>query len=121
MYFISIESFCKETAITCFFYFAEIDECLEGTHNCDKLTATCHNTEDAFHCTCQNGYHGDGVDCEDIDECLVDPTLCHEMATCTNLRGSYSCVCLDGYKLADDGYTCNGKWQVLLSQCFKNS
>ena len=93
-----------------FFCFAEIDECLENTHNCNKVTATCQNTEGAFFCACHSGYTGDGVDCEDIDECLVDPTLCHEMATCTNLQGSYSCVCLHGYILADDGYTCNGKW-----------
>jgi formylglycine-generating enzyme len=41
---------------------ADIDECSNGTHNCDAH-ATCTNAPGAFACACHAGYMGDGVTC----------------------------------------------------------
>ena len=38
----------------------DIDECMEGTDNCDR-NATCTNTDGGFYCTCNNGYSGNGT------------------------------------------------------------
>ena len=41
-------------------FYTDINECSSsGANNC-HLHADCHNTEGLFHCTCQNGYSGDG-------------------------------------------------------------
>ena len=41
----------------------DIDECADGSHNCDP-TATCTNTPaGSFTCSCDDGYTGDGVTC----------------------------------------------------------
>ena len=45
----------------------------------------------------------------DIDECVVDTTLCAN-GMCTNTDGSYTCSpCDSGYELNDDSTACNGK------------
>ena len=41
----------------------DIDECLEGNHNCSEY-ADCENTHREFNCKCYTGYEGDGVICE---------------------------------------------------------
>ena len=42
------------------------------------------------------GYKGDGITCEDVDECEVRSN-CHAFAQCTNLDGGYECACSSGY------------------------
>ena len=44
-------------------YLIDIDECETGTDNCD-IDATCTNIAGNFSCTCNQGYHGDGVSCD---------------------------------------------------------
>ena len=45
----------------------------------------------------------------DINECLSN----HDCTVgCENTRGSYKCSCGDGYKLAGDGTTCVGQWNL---------
>ncbi len=44
-------------------YSADIDECTEGTDNCN-VNAECMNTVGSFTCACIEGFSGDGVDCE---------------------------------------------------------
>ena len=44
------------------FFFADIDECKAGKHNCGS-NATCQNTKGSFVCTCKPGYSWDGVNC----------------------------------------------------------
>ena len=41
---------------------ADINECLEGTDNCDA-NAVCQNNDGSFACACRNGYTGDGRFC----------------------------------------------------------
>ena len=42
----------------------------------------------------------------DIDECSDGTDGCDQL--CSNNVGSYECVCNAGYRLASDGFTCNG-------------
>ena len=43
-------------------WFADVNECVTGEHNCDA-NAACNNTEGSFECTCKPGYSGNGVNC----------------------------------------------------------
>ena len=67
--------------------------------------ATCEDTADGFVCTCNDGYTGDGLVCDDVDEC-DGGSPCDPNATCTNEPGSYDCECNDGF--AGDGFSCQG-------------
>ena len=40
----------------------DIDECTTELDNCHE-NATCSNTFGIFHCTCNPGFEGDGVNC----------------------------------------------------------
>ena len=44
-------------------FFTDIDECTEGTDDCDD-NATCENTIGSFTCTCNDGYSGSGEECK---------------------------------------------------------
>ncbi|XP_066282660.1 fibulin-1-like [Branchiostoma lanceolatum] len=83
----------------------DIDECTEGTHNCNA-DATCTNTPGSFTCACNDGFSGDGVTCTDINECADGTDNCGEGATCDNTDGSFTCSCPDGFILADDDLSC---------------
>jgi hypothetical protein len=82
-------SFCGN-GLTC----SDINECVHGTHNCDRQLAKCNNTHGSFACECIQGYQGDGITCTDISECS-DPSLndCDFSATCREAPGSFQCVC----------------------------
>ena len=43
-------------------FLVDIDECAEGTDNCDS-NAACTNTLGSFTCECNNGYLGSGQKC----------------------------------------------------------
>ena len=41
---------------------ADIDECREGTDDCD-VNADCADIDGSFTCTCRQGYSGNGIFC----------------------------------------------------------
>ncbi|XP_053372654.1 uncharacterized protein LOC123561004 [Mercenaria mercenaria] len=67
--------------------------------------STCTNTEGAFSCTCNSGYSGDGVTCDDKTNFVLGTDNCSQDATCTNTEGAFSCTCNSGY--SGDGVTCD--------------
>ncbi|XP_071235670.1 fibrillin-1 [Salvelinus alpinus] len=80
--------------------------------DCEAVGSKCHTHAEClkakgnnFVCVCRFGYHGDGLLCVDIDECITGLHGCHPKARCYNTLGSYSCVCLDGY--FGDGVQCD--------------
>ena len=46
--------------LLCCFPLTKINECNEGTHNCDT-NADCANTQEGFTCTCKSGHTGSGT------------------------------------------------------------
>ena len=48
---------------------ADVDECAEGTHNCDT-NANCTNIPGSFLCICKDGFTGDGISCEGKHDCV---------------------------------------------------
>ena len=48
------------------FHNADIDECTISTDNCDS-NAICTNTIGSFTCACNQGYRGNGVNCNGMN------------------------------------------------------
>uniref|UniRef100_A0A673WNY5 CD97 antigen-like n=1 Tax=Salmo trutta TaxID=8032 RepID=A0A673WNY5_SALTR len=86
----------------------DINECLENNNTCGP-NAECHNVLGSYSCICNEGFvsstgverfiFGQGVTCEDRNECVDDITICGKHTQCFNTRGSYSCVCNPGFGL----------------------
>ncbi|BES99222.1 protein kinase c-Hypothetical protein protein [Nesidiocoris tenuis] len=80
-----------------------VDYCIQG-HQCHQ-NATCLNLETRYACHCNSGFKGDGYNCQDINECLMEGGLeghhCHSNSKCVNTRGGYECECLPGHRRVD--------------------
>ncbi|XP_033124327.1 uncharacterized protein LOC117122739 [Anneissia japonica] len=88
----------------------DINECLQ--ENDCSVNAFCTNDIGTYSCTCNTGYSGDGINCQDIDECIDIP--CDQLATCENDEGSFTCTCLNGYQ--GNGLECTD-----INECEGNS
>ena len=76
---------------------ADINEC-EGENNCHEQ-ATCTNNVGLYECRCNVGWRGDGVLCQNVDECSEGTNNCDKgppAATCTDTLGSFVCECPPG-------------------------
>ncbi|XP_062605771.1 uncharacterized protein LOC134267581 isoform X2 [Saccostrea cucullata] len=82
----------------------EIDECFEGTADCEQI---CQNTQGSFFCDCHLGFNlnldktscmkSEQNFCENFDMCEY---------SCGNITGTLQCVCPLGYQLASNGINC---------------
>ena len=79
------------------YFFSDQDECVAGTHKCSPY-AICTNTLGSHKCACRAGFKGDGLACEDINECATGNHNCNAKGTrCVNVPGSFECQCAPGY------------------------
>ncbi|KAK6191563.1 hypothetical protein SNE40_003218 [Patella caerulea] len=79
------------------------DPCRNAAQDCD-VNADCIPSGETFRCKCRVGYDGDGVSCQDVDECSFGLNTCDENARCFNVPGSFQCQCAPGY--SGDGRIC---------------
>ncbi|XP_007525545.1 thrombomodulin [Erinaceus europaeus] len=76
-----------------------------GKHPCHKLCeqfCILNTTEPgSYSCMCATGYRlaADQHHCEDVDDCLQEPSLCPQR--CVNMQGGFECHCNPGYELVD--------------------
>lgn len=94
------------------------NECLQGTHTCNRLFASCNDTRGSFSCSCNIGFFGDGQECSKCPPI----TNCNGTVTC-NVTSRQCVECLPGYFLhaLDNGdVLCSGKISQL-SKLFSNS
>lgn len=55
------------------------------------------NLDGSFECLCHEYFVGNGINCDDIDECSKGTHECnHETHVCMNREGSYKCEPLQG-------------------------
>ena len=40
--------------------FLDLDECVQGSHDCLQSLASCSNIDGSYNCSCNDGYTGDG-------------------------------------------------------------
>ncbi|CAI5446030.1 unnamed protein product [Caenorhabditis angaria] len=84
---------------TCF----DIDECAdEKLHRCDSR-AECINTIGGYQCECDEGFVGDGKNCQPKASCSKNSAICDRHAYC--MPKMELCVCTAGY--TGDGITCH--------------
>ena len=92
----------------------DINECL---FDACVANATCKNTPGSYDCSSDSGYRGDGVECDDINECDDSSSCPGKNTRCENNDGSFNRPCLNGYSdidgiCVDDnecvvGHSCN--------------
>lgn len=74
----------------------DIQECDIRELNTCSVHSTCTNTKGSFLCSCNHGFKGDGINCQDIQECLQTHT-CEKDYICHESPGSFYCECREGY------------------------
>ncbi|XP_006894385.1 PREDICTED: cubilin-like [Elephantulus edwardii] len=95
----------------------DIDECSLEPAPCSPHVQ-CYNTQGSFYCgACPSGWHGNGLDCQDINECEVNNGGCSvaPLVECVNTPGSYHC------ESCPPGYQGNGRVCTLIDICSVNN
>ncbi|XP_002931771.2 fibrillin-2 [Xenopus tropicalis] len=85
----------------------DLDECIEGFHDCESRGMVCKNLIGTFMCICPPGMvrRPDGEGCMDENECRTKPGIC-ENGRCVNTIGSYRCDCNEGFQSTPSGTEC---------------
>nr|XP_061796119.1 vitamin K-dependent protein S-like [Nerophis lumbriciformis] len=95
----------------------DIDECSDSEFpaGCNH---NCYNIPGSFHCTCKDGYYlSDNINCVDINECLMYPSICDEPSKCVNTPGMFDCVCPTGFKYNFTSKSCIDVDECQVSMC----
>ncbi len=66
-----------------------VDECALDRDDCGEH-ASCFDTVGGFMCACLPGFTGNGLQCSDVDECVV-AGVCAVGESCSNTLGGFSC------------------------------
>ena len=72
------------------------DYCANGAHRC-AANAECSQGATGAICTCNDGFQGDGYNCNDVNECNQGNPCQGSKMECTNTMGSFLCDCATGY------------------------
>uniref|UniRef100_A0ACB8F1H3 Fibrillin-2 n=1 Tax=Sphaerodactylus townsendi TaxID=933632 RepID=A0ACB8F1H3_9SAUR len=85
----------------------DLDECVEGMHDCESQGMMCKNLIGTFACICPPGMQRrpDGEGCTDENECRTKPGICPN-GRCMNTVGSYRCDCNEGFQTSSSGTEC---------------
>ncbi|XP_028416977.1 fibrillin-2-like [Dendronephthya gigantea] len=114
----NIQYICLPIAIYTFNYYVtasrlfvqDINECWRySCCNCQRPQERCNNTKGSCNCVCAEGFHSNGGECVDIDECASSSCNLTEFISCQNTYGSYKC------SMCEKGFIFSGK------DCFSNS
>ncbi|XP_007948557.1 thrombomodulin [Orycteropus afer afer] len=78
---------------------------VRGAHSCQDLCehfcVSNPNMPGAYMCMCETGYQlaADQHRCEDVDDCMLEPTPCPQL--CVNTQGGFHCHCYPNYELVN--------------------
>uniref|UniRef100_A0A5F8HER1 Adhesion G protein-coupled receptor E5 n=1 Tax=Monodelphis domestica TaxID=13616 RepID=A0A5F8HER1_MONDO len=109
-------------------YFSDVLEICEDINECAPpisiscgMNADCKNTEGSYYCMCIDGYelptknrtflNASFNDCQDIDECQLNSSLCAPYGICIKTHGQYMCKCKSGFakSIQNEAKECIGK------------
>lgn len=79
----------------------DVNECSDGTATC-HADAACTNIPSSFECECNEGFVGNGYDCEDA--CEADPSTCSLPVEQVVAGDNHTCALLEGGAVRCWGY-----------------